>query len=159
MQEDKTSIFVVDDHPLMRLSLVRLLSDAGYIVAGEACGITEALKKIHYTRPNILIVDISLGDDSGFDLLKEVRLCFPRVRIIVYTMHDASMYAARALKSGAAGFVTKGESPETLLKIILDVINGKLSVKSKENSISGRDRKSTRLNSSHVKRSRMPSSA
>lgn len=137
MQEDSTHIVIVDDHPLMRLSLKRLLSDAGYIVVGEAVKITESLKVLHYTRPNILIVDISLANESGYDLMKEVRLCFPRIRIIVYTMHDNAMDIARALRLGAVGFVDKGEPVETLLDVISDVIKGNVSVKSQTYNIKG----------------------
>lgn len=126
MPNRKIKVFVVDDHPLMRDGIALLISsEADLLVCGTADNASEALKQIRATEPDLMIVDLSLKDGLSLDLIKSVKERHPQVRMLVVSAYDENLYAERALKSGAAGYVSKQECESTLLTAIRTVLAGR----------------------------------
>lgn len=120
-------VLIVDDHPVVRDGIrLRVENEGDYVVCGEAADITEALAKMEETEPDIAIVDISLKEGNGLDLVKRMLAHEPNLRIIVSSMHEESIYAERALINGAMGFVHKMESSETFLEAMREVTAGRI---------------------------------
>ena len=106
----KHRIFLVDDHPLVREGLTNLINEQNdLIVCGEAEDSAGAITGIPKTRPDVVLVDISLKNESGLELVKNLESQFPLVALIVLSMHDEALYAERALRAGARGYVMKRE--------------------------------------------------
>ena len=96
----KKTVFVVDDHPLLRQGLALLINqEPDLMVCGEAEEAHAAMKAIAATRPDILIADISLKGPDGLDLLKDLRASYPDLPVLILSMHDESIYAERALRA------------------------------------------------------------
>jgi DNA-binding NarL/FixJ family response regulator len=126
---DKARVFVVDDHPIVRQGLVQLLSQQGDLrVIGEGADVYESLRAIRATPPDLCLVDVTLKDGDGLELIKELKSGTPDVAILVLSMHDEQLYAERALRAGARGYVMKGEPPATLLDAIRRVLAGEVYV-------------------------------
>lgn len=126
MPAGKTNIFIVDDHPLMRDGLALLLGrEADLEVSGFAASIQEAQQAIGAAPPDLLITDLALKDGSGIDLIKHVKERFPRIRILVLSAHEEHVYAERALRAGAAGYVHKQDSEQKLLDAVRAVRAGR----------------------------------
>jgi DNA-binding NarL/FixJ family response regulator len=120
---------VVDDHPVFRQGLVALIrSDVHYQVCGEAGSAEEALTCLDGTVPDVALVDISLTGKSGLDLVKTLKAAHPRILIIIITIHDEAVYAARALRAGARGYVMKQEAASVMQEAIKTVLSGKIYV-------------------------------
>ena len=120
---------VVDDHPVFRQGLVALIrSDERYQVCAEAGSAAEALTTLQDAVPDIALVDISLTGQSGLDLVHRLKAAQPRVLILIISMHDEAVYAARALKAGARGYVMKQEAASVMLEAITTVLSGKIYV-------------------------------
>ena len=118
-------ILMVDDHAIFREGLSRLLqNEKGLVVCGEATDAEEALKKIELLKPDLVIVDISLGGMNGIDLTKSLRTKYPLLFILVLSMHKEALYAERALRAGANGYIMKKESGAKLLDAIGRVLQG-----------------------------------
>ncbi len=125
------TFLVVDDHPVFRQGLVALIrSDERYRVCAEAGSAEEAMATLEKTAPDIALVDISLTGQSGLDLVHRLRAAAPRVLILIISMHDEAVYAARALKAGARGYVMKQEAAAVMLEAITTVLSGKIYVSS-----------------------------
>ncbi len=123
------SFLVVDDHPVFRQGLVALVeSNPGYRVAAEAGSVDEALAAIEETRADFALVDISLFDKNGLDLVKSYKAAHPDLLVLVISMHDEVVYAARALKAGARGYVMKHEAASVMLEAIKTVLSGRIYV-------------------------------
>jgi DNA-binding NarL/FixJ family response regulator len=121
----KHRIFLVDDHPLVREGLANLISGQNdLIVCGEAEDSAGAITGIAKTRPDVALVDISLKNESGLELVKNLESQFPLVALIVLSMHDEALYAERALRAGARGYVMKRESTKSVLGSIRRVLEG-----------------------------------
>ena len=128
----KRKILLVDDHPMIREGLARLINQqADLMVCGEAGAASEAMKLIYSAKPDLAIVDLSLGGRSGLELIKDMGVSHPDVLILVMSMHDELLYAERMLRAGAAGYVMKQAGGETVLQAIRDVLGGKLYVSGK----------------------------
>jgi DNA-binding NarL/FixJ family response regulator len=122
----KRKIYVVDDHPVFREGLIRVINqEKDLAVCGEASDATETLKKIDDLKPDLFVVDISLEGVNGIDLIKMLRSRDQKGRILVLSMHDESLHAERALKAGANGYITKREGSRNLLTAIRHVLDGK----------------------------------
>ncbi len=119
-------VFVVDDHPVVRDGLRLLLSATKDLeVCGGAQNKRAALSAIDKQAPDMLIVDLRLGDDSGIELIKDARARFgTKLPILVLSMHDETLYAERVLRTGANGYVMKGEPTRVLLDAIRTVLSG-----------------------------------
>ena len=127
LTKPKTSIFLVDDHPLVREWLSQLIhQQPDLMVCGEAESAPEALEAIGRLRPSIAIVDISLRQGSGIELIKQIQSLKLPVAVIVLSMHDESLYAERALRAGARGYVMKRETAKNVVAAIRRVLDGKL---------------------------------
>jgi DNA-binding NarL/FixJ family response regulator len=118
-------IFLVDDHPLVREGLVNLINaQSDLIVCGEAEDSAGAIAGIAKARPDVALIDISLKNESGLELVKNLESQFPLVALIVLSMHDEALYAERALRAGARGYVMKRESTKNVLASIRRVLEG-----------------------------------
>ena len=125
----KKTVFVVDDHPIVRQGLTLLINqEADLAVCGEAEEMHSALSAIQAARPDILIVDISLNGPDGLELLKNVRITAPRLPVLILSMHDESIYAERALRAGANGYIMKQEATEKVLVALRRILSGEIYV-------------------------------
>jgi len=121
----KHGVFIVDDHPLVREGLTNLINrQSDLVVCGEAKDSAEAIDGMTKERPDIAIIDISLTNESGLELIKQLVKQFPQVALIVLSMHDEALYAERALRAGARGYVMKHETSKNVLTSIRRVIGG-----------------------------------
>ncbi|MGA9450189.1 MAG: response regulator transcription factor [Verrucomicrobiia bacterium] len=128
----KIKILLVDDHPLVREGLANLISQqADLQICGEADNEPQALEIIRTVQPHIAIVDISLESGSGIELIKSIKVMFPAVTVLVLSMHDESLYAERALRAGARGYVMKREAAKKVIQAIRCVLAGQLYVSDK----------------------------
>jgi DNA-binding NarL/FixJ family response regulator len=119
-------LLIVDDHPLFRKGLEELIhSDPDFAVCGEASNAAEAMEVIRKLNPDMAIVDLSLPGANGIELIKNIRAEFPRLPILVLSMHDESLYALRALRAGADGYVMKHEAMANVVQAIHEVFNGR----------------------------------
>ena len=120
-------VVVVDDHPIVREGLAQVIEHrADLTVCGEAGSAAEALDVIAEARPDVAIVDLSLRDRSGLDLIKDVAARFPDVSVLVLSMRGESPYVERALRAGARGYVTKEEGTAKVIDGIRAVLRGQM---------------------------------
>lgn len=127
MSNPKARVIVVDDHPLFRERLCQLINDEQDMeICGEAENAQPALQIIRDTPPDLAIVDISLKTSSGIELVKNIRALSIGVPVLVLSMHDESLYAERALRAGATGYITKSEEAAQVLLAVRSVLAGKI---------------------------------
>jgi len=127
--EQKKRIFIVDDHPIVREGLSLMMNrEPDLMVCGEAEEAASALQGITATRPDFLIIDISLNGPDGLDLLKSIRIRFPHIPVLILSMHDESIYAERALRAGAHGYIMKQEATEKVLVAVRQILEQKVYV-------------------------------
>jgi DNA-binding NarL/FixJ family response regulator len=125
----KHCVFIVDDHPLVREGLTNLINQqSDLMVCGEAKDSAEAINGIAKKRPDVAIIDISLTNESGLELIKQLVRQFPQLALIVLSMHDEALYAERALRAGARGYVMKHETSKSVLSSIRRVLGGDIYV-------------------------------
>lgn len=123
----KFKVLLVDDHPITRQGVAALIDmERNLTVCGEADSAPKALELITKLSPDLAIVDISLKAMSGIELVKNIRAVAPRLFILVMSMHDESLYAERALRAGAQGYIMKQEASEKILTAIHRVLSGEL---------------------------------
>lgn len=121
----KKTILIVDDHPLMRKGLAMTLGhDPELEVVAQAANAEEALDALEKTRPDVAAVDISLPGMSGLELIKHMLALRPDLKVLVVSRHDEALYAERAIRAGARGYVMKLEAAEVMLKAIRRVLAG-----------------------------------
>lgn len=122
-------ILVVDDHSIVRHGLTLLLKrEADLDVCGEAGSFDEAIAAVAEQQPEVVLVDITLKDRSGLDLIKELIVRHPGIRCLVLSMHDEAEYADRALRAGARGYVMKEDADEVVVQAIRHVLKGEIYV-------------------------------
>jgi DNA-binding NarL/FixJ family response regulator len=120
-------ILIVDDHPVVRDGLAaELETEPDLVVCGEAGDVPGALSQIDATRPDVAIVDISLAQGNGIDLIKRIRERDERLPVLVWSMYPESLYAERALRAGAQGYVNKGRATREILDALRAVLAGKV---------------------------------
>lgn len=125
----RKQILLVDDHPLMRLGQANLLGrETDMTVCGEAGTAREAMEAIGKLGPDIVLLDMALTDKDGMEVIKDIRALHPGLPVLVVSMLDESLYAARALRAGARGYVMKSEGPERLAEAIRTVLSGQVAV-------------------------------
>jgi DNA-binding NarL/FixJ family response regulator len=121
----KKTVFVVDDHPLLRQGLALLINrEKDLEVCGEAEEAQTAMREIAAKKPNILIADISLNGPDGLELLKNIRALYPSLPVLILSMHDESIYAERALRARANGYIMKQEATEKVLVAVRRILGG-----------------------------------
>lgn len=123
----RTRILVVDDHPVVRHGLVRLIEqEPDLMVCGEAESVEEAMTAIAETKPTVALVDLSLRDTPGLELIKRIKADYPDMPVLVLSMHDEALYAERAFRAGARGYITKAEDSEEVMLAIRQVLAGEV---------------------------------
>jgi len=124
---DRTKILIVDDHPVVRLGISQLISEEhDLMVSADAENAQAAMRKLSEGGIDMTIVDLSLESGSGLELIGEIKRMYPDMPVLVLSMHDELLYAERALRSGASGYVMKQAGTETLIKAIRRVLQGKI---------------------------------
>jgi DNA-binding NarL/FixJ family response regulator len=125
----KTRVFVVDDHPIVRQGLALLINrEQDLVVCGEAEDAQSAMQSVTVVRPDIMVVDISLNGPDGLDLLKDIRMRHPDLPVLILSMHDESIYAERALRAGAQGYIMKQEATEKVLVALRRILSHEIYV-------------------------------
>jgi len=123
----RTRVLIVDDHPAVREALAfRIGRQSDLQVCGEAADVAEALRLLAKTQPDVAVVDISLKTGNGIDLIKRIKDRNDHVRMVVWSMHSESLYAERALRAGALGYVNKDQATDTIVEAIRRVLAGKV---------------------------------
>ena len=120
-------IFVIDDHPIVQQGLAQLFSaEADLTLCGQVTRAQQALQQVRASEPDLVVLDLSLEGLNGLDLIKDLRAFLPRLPVLVYSMHDELIYAERALRAGAQGYVMKMSSTEHMLKAIRALLRGEV---------------------------------
>ena len=131
-EAEKSKILVVDDHPMIRKGIVSLIDDQqDLVICGQAEDAPEALKAISETKPDMVVLDISLKSSSGIELMKSIKAQYPKLPVLILSMHNEELYAERALRAGAVGYIMKREASENLLTAIRHVLDGQIYVSDK----------------------------
>ncbi|UCG47217.1 MAG: response regulator transcription factor [Phycisphaerales bacterium] len=127
--DGKRKVLIVDDHPIFRQGLTDLVNqEKDLVVCGHADNAALAMQTAMKLKPDMAIVDISLKETSGFELIKNMKARYPHMPILIVSLHDESLYAERALRAGATGYVTKREATAEVVKAIRKVLEGQVYV-------------------------------
>lgn len=119
------NIYLVDDHPMLREGLLRLIGHKPeWRVCGESESASDAMESICELAPDLVMMDITLPDKSGLELIKDLQSLSPGLNILVFSMHDEMLYAERAIRAGAKGYLMKGATTEKLMEAIERVLSG-----------------------------------
>jgi DNA-binding NarL/FixJ family response regulator len=126
-RDGRSRVLLVDDHPIVREGLARVIDqEADLVVCGTAVNSREALTAVEQSKPDIAVVDVSLDGSHGIDLVKDLKVRHPDLAVVMLSMHDETLYAERALRAGAKGYVMKREPPQRLLQALRKVLQGGL---------------------------------
>ncbi len=129
MNRKTVRVLLVDDHSVVREGYRTLLGKhEGLTVVGEACDAASAYQGYKETRPDVVIMDISLPGRGGIDAIEHIRRFDARARILVFTMHGGAVYALQAFRAGARGYVTKSSPPDLLISAVRDVADGRMAI-------------------------------
>jgi DNA-binding NarL/FixJ family response regulator len=121
----RKQILLVDDHPLLRQGIAQLVNEqSDLLICGEAEDCASAFAAAERLNPDLAVIDISLKGQSGLELIKDLKARFPAMAILVLSMHDESLYAERALRAGARGYIMKREASLKVLDAIRYILNG-----------------------------------
>ena len=122
----KSKVFLVEDHPVTRDGLAQLINyQEDLCMCGSAGTAAKALSGIETSQPDLVIMDVSLPDGHGIELVKDLKARYPELRILMLSMHDEALYAERALRAGAGGYIMKQESTNTVLAAARQILRGK----------------------------------
>jgi DNA-binding NarL/FixJ family response regulator len=128
-------VMLLDDHPVMREGLAQLINhEADLAVCGQFEDAAPAFEAIPKLGPEVVIIDLSLKGSSGLELVKNIKANYPKIPLLVLSMHDESLYAERALRAGASGYIMKAEATEAVLGAIRQVLNGEIHLSEKMSS-------------------------
>jgi DNA-binding NarL/FixJ family response regulator len=123
----KARVLLVDDHPVLRKGLKELINqERDLLVCGEAEGAPTAFEAVGRLKPDMVLIDISLSNGNGIELIKDLRSRYRDLPLLVLSMHDETLYAERALRAGAVGYVMKEESIEKLLAAVRRALAGEI---------------------------------
>ena len=126
---NKRKIIIVDDHPIVRRGLTELINqEEDLVVSGHAEDAYEAMDTIRSLKPDMVIVDISLKGKSGMEVIKDIKARYPALPVLTLSMHDESLYAERAIRAGAKGYIMKQEATEKVITAIRKVLSGQVYV-------------------------------
>jgi DNA-binding NarL/FixJ family response regulator len=130
----KARVLVVDDHPLYRQGVIQLINRQRDVACcGEAATAADTCRAVASSKPDLAILDVRLGQEDGLELIKVLRAQFPAVRILVLSSYEEEIYAERALRAGAKGYLMKEEATEQVLVAVRAILNGELYVSRKLN--------------------------
>jgi DNA-binding NarL/FixJ family response regulator len=125
-QQNRKRVLLVDDHPVLRKGLVRLIdSKAEFVVCGEASTAVDAMALIRQLKPDLVIADIGLPGTSGIELTKTIRAEFHQLPVLILSMHEEALYATRALRAGAMGYIVKQDAIDNIAAALRDALNGR----------------------------------
>jgi DNA-binding NarL/FixJ family response regulator len=125
MSENRKRVFLVDDHPVLRKGLVRLIdSKPGFVVCGEASTAVDAMVAIRELKPQLVVADIGLPGASGIELTKTIRSEFPNIPVLILSMHEEALYATRALRAGAMGYIVKQDAIDNIVTALQHTLEG-----------------------------------
>jgi len=125
--DTKARVFLVDDHAIVRQGLAELINDQDdLITCGEADSPAQTMKLIGTAAPNVAVLDITLNGGDGIELCRQIEETHPNIAILMLSMHDESLYAERALRAGAMGYVMKSAPQETVMAAIRKVLSGQM---------------------------------
>lgn len=125
----RSAVLIVDDHPIVRQGLTLLINrEPDLAVCGDAEEAASALRRIEELKPDLIVVDISLNGPDGLDLLKNIRARDPNLPVLILSMLDESLYAERALRAGANGYIMKQEATDRVLVAIRRILAGEIYV-------------------------------
>src|SRR5207248_2372149 len=128
-ERQKSRVILIDDHAVVRVGLRGLIEqERDLTICGESGDAADALSKIQTTRPDLVLLDLSLRQGSGMELLKDLAIQHPSLPVLVLSMHDEMIYAERALRAGARGYVMKGSTSQQVITAIRRVLSGKVFV-------------------------------
>jgi DNA-binding NarL/FixJ family response regulator len=141
MIQKKYRVLVVDDHPIVRAGVIRMIaSEPEFEVCGEADRWETALSESAERKPDAVVLDISLGNRIGLDLIREITDLLPSVRILILSMHDQALYAERALRAGAHGYVMKSSATDCVIQGLGVILRGGIYAEGlRSDSNAGRD--------------------
>lgn len=123
----RARVLLVDDHPLVRERLADIINrEPDLVVCSEAEDRHNGLMAIESSKPNLVIIDITLKNSNGLELIKDAHARWPRLLMLVVSMHDESLYAERVLRAGARGYITKQEATRNILQAIRQVLSGQI---------------------------------
>ena len=123
----RKKILVVDDHPMTRYGVAqRIRSESNLEVCAEVDNANAALAAVEKSWPDLVLADLSLGERSGMELIKDLHALRPNLPVLVFSMHNETLYAERALRAGASGYVMKSEGAEKLMEAIRGVLRGEI---------------------------------
>ena len=124
--QDTKRILLVDDHPVLRKGLARLIdSKEEFVVCGEASNAVDAMALIRELEPHLIIVDIGLPGTSGIELTKTIHAEFPKLPVLILSMHEEALYATRALRAGAMGYIVKQDAIDNIANALREALNGR----------------------------------
>jgi len=122
----RRQVLIVDDHPMTRYGIARLLEqESDLAVCGEAQNAREAVAAVRRLQPHLVLADLTMPGGEGLELIKDLRALAPEMPVLVVSMHDEALYAERALRAGARGYIMKDEGGERLVCAIRQVLAGK----------------------------------
>lgn len=131
MEPKTIKIIIADDHSFLRMGIKKTISDETDMkIAGETDNAADAVRLIKETDADVAIIDISMPGKSGLDILKDIKSMKMKVKVLILSMHPEDRFAIRALKSGAAGYLTKESAPDELVKAIRTILTGRKYVSS-----------------------------
>lgn len=125
----RKKLLILDDHPITRYGLTQLINaEPDLLVCGEAESAQAALAAIKSAPPDLVLADITMPGRSGLEFIKDLRAQYPKIPVLVMSMHDEGIYAERALRCGARGYIMKNQGGEKLLEAIREVLQGRVYV-------------------------------
>ena len=125
----RKKILILDDHPITRYGLIQLINrEPGLQVCGDAESVPQALAAVKSARPDLVLADITMPGRSGLDFIKDMQIQYPRVPVLVMSMHDEHLYAERVLRAGGRGYIMKNEGGGKILEAIRQVLQGRVYV-------------------------------
>ncbi|PIQ82769.1 MAG: DNA-binding response regulator [Candidatus Omnitrophica bacterium CG11_big_fil_rev_8_21_14_0_20_64_10] len=123
----RATVFIVDDHPIVRRGLEQLINqEADLVVCGQAEGAQTALEAMKKWMPDVALVDLSLTGESGLELIKDIKVRYPKVAVLVLSMHDETFYAERVLRAGAKGYIMKRQAAAQIVAAIRRILSGEI---------------------------------
>ncbi len=135
-KENIKNIFVADDHPIVLEGMVRFIErEKDLSICGKAEDASEVLEAISKFTPDLTVVDLSLKSGDGLELIKDIRLRFPKLPVLVVSMHEELIYAERSIRAGAKGYIMKSEATEEIIIAIRQILNGKTYISERMQSI------------------------
>lgn len=136
LPRDVKRLLLVDDHPIMRHGLVQLISaEEDLEVCGEAGNAADGIKAVAKQSPDLVIADLTLPDKHGLEFIKDLRAMYPDTQVMVLSMHDESLYAERALRAGARGYLMKEAAADNLIRAVRRVLGGDIYLSEKMASV------------------------